>query len=98
MTAKILDGKSLADQLQTDLQRRVAEFKAQTGVTPCLAALLVGENPASEVYVRNKRKACERVGMTSQLHRLPAEVSQQELLDLIERLNAAPTEEGTPAY
>ena len=98
MTAKILDGKALAEKLQADLTRRVAEFKAQKGVTPCLAAVLVGENPASEVYVRNKRKACERVGMTSQLHRLPVTASQQELLELIERLNTAPTEEESLAY
>ncbi len=89
MPAKLLDGKSLAAQLQADIAQRVAQFKSQTGVTPCLAAVLVGENPASEVYVRNKRQACERVGMISQLIRLPASASQQELLDLVAKLNAA---------
>ncbi len=89
MTAMLLDGKALAAKLQAKLQTEVAEFKAQTGVTPCLAAVLVGENPASEVYVRNKRQGCERVGMTSQLHRLPDTASQQELLDLVGKLNAA---------
>jgi methylenetetrahydrofolate dehydrogenase (NADP+)/methenyltetrahydrofolate cyclohydrolase len=98
MTARILDGKALAGKLQGELAQRVAEFKAKSGVTPCLAAVLVGENPASEVYVRNKRQACERVGMASQLHRLLATASQQELLDLVGRLNAAPTADGTPAY
>src|SRR5262245_40778259 len=98
MVARLLDGKALANELQADLTQRVAEFKAKSGVTPCLAAVLVGENPASEVYVRNKRQACERVGMASQLHRLPATASQQELLDLVGRLNAAPTAEGMPAY
>jgi methylenetetrahydrofolate dehydrogenase (NADP+) / methenyltetrahydrofolate cyclohydrolase len=87
MTAKLLDGKSLAAELQSDIAIRVADFKLQTGVTPCLAAVLVGENPASEVYVRNKRQACERVGMTSQLHRLSATALQEELLDLVARLN-----------
>ncbi len=91
MTAKLLDGKSLAARLQADIARRVAESKSQSGVTPCLAAVLVGENPASEVYVRNKRQACERVGMASQLHCLPATVSQQELLDLVLQLNSAPS-------
>jgi methylenetetrahydrofolate dehydrogenase (NADP+)/methenyltetrahydrofolate cyclohydrolase len=58
-----------------------------------LAAVLVGENPASEVYVRNKQQACERVGMTSQLYRLPANASQQELLKLVGQLNNAPAEQ-----
>jgi methylenetetrahydrofolate dehydrogenase (NADP+)/methenyltetrahydrofolate cyclohydrolase len=90
MTAIILDGKALAGRLQNELMARVAEFKLQTGVTPCLAAVLVGENPASEVYVRNKQQACERVGIASQLHRLPATASQRELLDLVRQLNEAP--------
>jgi methylenetetrahydrofolate dehydrogenase (NADP+) / methenyltetrahydrofolate cyclohydrolase len=93
MTAKLLDGKALATKLQAELAQQVAQFKAQSNVTPCLAAVLVGENPASEVYVRNKRQACERVGMTSQLHRLPANASQAELLNLIARLNNAPASE-----
>jgi methylenetetrahydrofolate dehydrogenase (NADP+) / methenyltetrahydrofolate cyclohydrolase len=90
MTAKLLDGKALAGKLQADLAERAAQFKSHSNVTPCLAAVLVGENPASEVYVRNKRQACERVDMTSQLHRLPASASQQELLDLVSKLNTAP--------
>ena len=93
MPARILDGKSLAATLQADLAVRVADFKAAGGVTPCLAAVLVGENPASEVYVRNKRQGCERVGMTSQLHRLPAKTSEQELLDLVARLNNPPADQ-----
>jgi len=97
MTAKLLDGKALAAKLQAELQTRVAEFNSQSGVTPCLAAVLVGENPASEVYVRNKRQACDRVGMTSQLHRLPASASQQELLDLVGKLNAASGTAGDTA-
>ncbi|HTQ38383.1 MAG TPA: bifunctional methylenetetrahydrofolate dehydrogenase/methenyltetrahydrofolate cyclohydrolase FolD [Pirellulales bacterium] len=87
MTAKLLDGKALATKLQVKLQTQVAQFKAQSGITPCLAAVLVGENPASEVYVRNKRQACERVSMASQLHRLPAEAAQRDLLHLIAKLN-----------
>ena len=89
MPAKLLDGKALAAKLQTDLAERVKQFKSKSGITPCLAAVLVGENPASEVYVRNKRQGCERVGMTSQLHSLPAIASQQELLDLVAKLNSA---------
>lgn len=93
MPPKILDGKSLAAQLQTDLKIRVTQFQSASGITPCLAAVLVGENPASEVYVRNKRQACERVGMASQLHRLPASASQQELLKLVGQLNDAPADQ-----
>jgi methylenetetrahydrofolate dehydrogenase (NADP+) / methenyltetrahydrofolate cyclohydrolase len=93
MTAQILDGKSLATKLQADIASRVAEFKSATGITPCLAAVLVGDDPASDVYVRNKQRGCERVGMTSQLHRLPASTSEKELLDLISRLNNSPASE-----
>src|SRR5215813_14621557 len=93
MTAKLLDGKALAAKLHAELAERAKQLKSQSGVTPCLAAVLVGENPASEVYVRNKRQGCERVGMTSQLHRLPATTSQKELLDLVAKLNSAPATE-----
>ncbi|MCC7084711.1 MAG: bifunctional methylenetetrahydrofolate dehydrogenase/methenyltetrahydrofolate cyclohydrolase FolD [Pirellulales bacterium] len=93
MTARILDGKSLAATLQTDIATRVAEFKTATGITPCLAAVLVGDDPASEVYVRNKQRGCERVGMSSQLHRLPASATESELLELIGRLNDSPAEQ-----
>jgi methylenetetrahydrofolate dehydrogenase (NADP+)/methenyltetrahydrofolate cyclohydrolase len=88
VTATLLDGKALAAQIQTEIAAEVRAFTAQMHVTPCLAAVLVGENPASEVYVRNKRLACERVGMTSQLIRLSAETSQGELLDCVAKLNA----------
>jgi methylenetetrahydrofolate dehydrogenase (NADP+) / methenyltetrahydrofolate cyclohydrolase len=90
MTARILDGKALATKLQADIASRVAEFKSATNVTPCLAAVLVGDDPASEVYVRNKQRGCERVGMTSQLHRLPASTTESELLALINQLNNSP--------
>jgi methylenetetrahydrofolate dehydrogenase (NADP+) / methenyltetrahydrofolate cyclohydrolase len=92
MIARILDGKSLAAKLQADIASRVADFKLAAGITPCLAAVLVGDDPASEVYVRNKQRGCERVGMTSQLHRLPATTSENELLDLIGRLNDSPAD------
>lgn len=93
MMALLLDGKSLATKLQADIASRVAEFKSASGITPCLAAVLVGDDPASEVYVRNKQRGCERVGMTSQLHRLPVSTSESELLDLIGRLNNSPANE-----
>jgi methylenetetrahydrofolate dehydrogenase (NADP+)/methenyltetrahydrofolate cyclohydrolase len=87
MTAQLLSGKQLAEKIQTELADEVAKFAATSGVTPCLAAVLVGNNPASEVYVRNKQLACQRVGIASQLHRLPASTTTDELLSLIERLN-----------
>jgi methylenetetrahydrofolate dehydrogenase (NADP+) / methenyltetrahydrofolate cyclohydrolase len=87
VTATILDGKALAHQIQTELAEVVADFIENNGVVPCLAAVLVGEDPASEVYVRNKRRACERLGIESQLHRLPASTTQDELLSLVKRLN-----------
>lgn len=87
VTASLLDGKALAKQIQAEISEEVIDFIQNNGVTPCLAAVLVGENPASEVYVRNKRNACQRTGIESQLHRLPAEASTDDLLKLIARLN-----------
>lgn len=88
MTARILDGKSLAATLKAEISERAARFTKETGATACLAAVLVGEDPASQVYVRSKQRECERAGMASQVHRLAADASQQELLDLVARLNA----------
>ena len=87
MTAKILDGKQLAQRIRSELAEDVVEFIQNNGVVPCLAAVLVGEDPASEVYVRNKRRACEAVGIDSQLHRLNADAASEELLRLIAKLN-----------
>jgi methylenetetrahydrofolate dehydrogenase (NADP+) / methenyltetrahydrofolate cyclohydrolase len=94
VTAAIIDGKALAEQIRAEIARDVAEFVEQTGATPCLAAVLVGENPASQVYVRNKQKACEKAGIASQMHRLSAETGAEELLALIDRLNRDPAVHG----
>lgn len=94
MTATLLDGKRLADQIQAELTSEVAEFTRATGVRPCLAAILVGENPASEVYVRNKRRACERCGIDGRLHRLAADAAPAELLQRIADLNRDPSVHG----
>jgi methylenetetrahydrofolate dehydrogenase (NADP+) / methenyltetrahydrofolate cyclohydrolase len=85
----ILDGKALAQEIQREIADQTVDFIENNAVVPCLAAVLVGSDPASSVYVRNKRAACERVGIDSQLHRLPAETPQEELLKLIARLNKA---------
>lgn len=87
MSARILDGKALAAQIKDEISEEVAEFIENQGIEPCLAAVLVGEDPASQVYVRNKERACERVGITSQLHRLGSETTEDELLTLIAKLN-----------
>lgn len=87
MTAKILDGKQLAQQIRTELTEEVIEFIQNNSVVPCLAAVLVGDNPASEVYVRNKQRACESVGIDSQLHRLDGSVPSEDLLTLVAKLN-----------
>lgn len=87
MTAIILDGKTLAAEIRSELAVEVAELIENNGAVPTLAAVLVGENAASEVYVRNKRQACERAGMESQLHRLSADISTEDLLSHVHKLN-----------
>lgn len=94
MTARIIDGKAAA----ADLRRRVADvaakFQDRTGRTPGLAVVLVGEHPPSAAYVRSKVKATVEAGLESFEHRIPAETSQEELLALVERLNADPAVDG----
>ncbi len=87
MSARILDGKSIAEQIRSEVAAEVTTFLARTGVQPTLAAILVGDDPGSQVYVRNKERACEKAGMRSQLHRLPATTSEKELLGLLKTLN-----------
>ena len=90
----ILDGKALAATLRSETAQETAQFIQQTGVTPCLAAILVGDDPASQVYVRNKEIACQKAGIKSVLHKLPAETTQEELEALIDKLNADPEISG----
>ncbi|WP_457673884.1 bifunctional methylenetetrahydrofolate dehydrogenase/methenyltetrahydrofolate cyclohydrolase FolD [Thiolapillus sp.] len=87
MSANILDGKAIAAELRARIQREVADILDSGSRPPGLAVILVGDNPASQVYVRNKQKACEEVGFLSELIRLDAGVSQDELLSLIDELN-----------
>ncbi len=94
MPAQILDGNALAKQMRAELAVQTAEFTAACGLAPTLAAVLVGEDPASGVYVRNKRRDCTEVGMQSRLHRLGAETTQAELLALIDNLNTDPGVHG----
>ena len=86
--ARIIDGKAFAERLRSKIAEEVAELKATHGVRPGLAVVLVGEDPASAIYVRSKEEQTEQVGMRSIGHRLPADVPEAELLDLVGRLNA----------
>jgi methylenetetrahydrofolate dehydrogenase (NADP+)/methenyltetrahydrofolate cyclohydrolase len=94
MTATLIDGKAFAARLRTDIAARVASLKADHGIVPGLAVVLVGEDPASQVYVRSKGKQTVEVGMNSFEHKLPADTSEAELLALIDRLNSAPSVNG----
>jgi methylenetetrahydrofolate dehydrogenase (NADP+)/methenyltetrahydrofolate cyclohydrolase len=88
MAAQLIDGKAIGAAVRAEIKDRAAEFTARTGIRPCLAAVLVGEDPASRVYVRNKGKACVEAGMLSRQINLPATTREEELLDLVARLNA----------
>jgi methylenetetrahydrofolate dehydrogenase (NADP+)/methenyltetrahydrofolate cyclohydrolase len=94
MTAALLDGKGLAQTMQAEIAAEVQKLLQARGVRPGLAAVLVGDNPASQIYVRNKRRACAQVGIDSWLHELPATTTQNQLLDLIARLNSDPAVHG----
>ena len=93
MRAETIDGKAIAEQMRTDLLVEIEELKAK-GVTPGLAVVLVGEDPASQVYVRMKGKACEKLGMFSETVTLPDETTEEELLSVIDRLNTDPKIHG----
>jgi methylenetetrahydrofolate dehydrogenase (NADP+)/methenyltetrahydrofolate cyclohydrolase len=91
--ARIIDGITLAAQVRERAAARVAELKARD-IEPCLAVVLVGDDPGSAAYVRMKERDCAQVGITSRDHRLPAETSQAELDALIDALNADPAVHG----
>lgn len=88
MTAKIIDGKAIALQRQMELKNKIQLFAEKHGRPPALAVILIGDDPASQVYVNNKRETCKKVGITSQAYDLPAHTTQADLLRLIKRLNA----------
>ncbi len=90
MTAQILDGKKLAQTVKEELKTKIAALPS----APALAVIIVGTDPASEIYVRNKEKACQAVGIAPQTHKLPAETSKEELAALIKRLNNTPDING----
>ena len=86
MTARIIDGKSIAKELRESLAPRVAALKEQ-GIIPGLTVIVVGDDPASAIYVRNKERACVKLGMNSQVLRFPAETTQEEILNIVRLLN-----------
>ena len=94
MTAKIIDGKAIAANLRHRVRKRVAERIAAGQRAPGLAVILIGNNPASEVYVASKRRACEDIGIVSRSYDLPNTLAQDELIELIDKLNADPTIDG----
>ena len=83
-----IDGKAISAQIREEIKEATAAFVAEKGYAPGLAVVIVGEDPASQVYVRNKALACEQVGFYSEVHRLPAQTKQEELNALVDKLNA----------
>jgi len=94
VAARLIDGKALAQGIRERIGKDVAELYAQTGIRPGLAAILVGDDPASKLYVKNKEKACDAAGIYVDEHKLPASTTQAELLALIEKVNADPKVHG----
>ena len=88
MTAKIISGKQIAEEMRAEMKTEIEELKAKHNIVPGLTVVLVGEDPASQVYVRNKKKSCEQIGINSVEHKLPADTPEDELLALVEKLNA----------
>ncbi len=94
MTARLINGKTLAAEIREDVRRRVDQRRAAGLRAPGLAVIMVGDDPASAIYVRNKHRACEQVGFVSRAHDLPANTRQSELKALIEGLNEDPEIDG----
>lgn len=84
---KLIDGKAISAQIRSELAEKTKKLKEEKGIVPGLAVIIVGEDPASQIYVRNKARACEELGFHSEVYRLPAETSETELEALIDKLN-----------
>ena len=85
--ANIIDGKAISAQIRQEIKQETEEFAAEHGFRPGLAVIIVGEDPASQVYVRNKKRACDEVGFYSESYELPASTTQDELNSLVDKLN-----------
>ncbi|MBM2827171.1 MAG: folD, partial [Dehalococcoidia bacterium] len=90
MPAQILDGNKIAAQVRAEVAEGVARLKEKRGITPGLSVILVGENPASHVYVRNKARAAQEVGINAATIALPKEASEAEIIDKVQELNRDP--------
>jgi methylenetetrahydrofolate dehydrogenase (NADP+)/methenyltetrahydrofolate cyclohydrolase len=94
VTARIIDGKAIAEKVQAEVAAQVAELRERSGIVPHLVAILVGDDPASASYVRGKERASEQAGIKSTVHTLPATTTQQELLSLVAQCNSDPSIHG----
>lgn len=94
MPAQIIDGKKIAEELKREVKEEAERFKRSKGITPGLAFILVGENPASLAYVKSKEKACAEMGFHSATERRPESVSEADVLSLIRRFNDDPAIHG----
>jgi len=94
VAARIIDGKAVAAAVRERVAAEVREFAAEHGRTPCLVTVIVGDDPASEVYVGGKHRACEEVGLLSRHHGLPGETTEEQLLELVGELNRDPEVDG----
>ena len=92
--ANIIDGKAISAQIRAEIKEKTAKFAELNGFKPGLAVIIVGSDPASQVYVRNKRRACDEVGFYSEAYELPEKTSQEELIALVDKLNADPKIHG----
>ena len=91
--AQLIDGKKISNEIKDELKEEVAELK-EKGVSICLAVIQVGDDPASSVYVRNKKRACAYIGIESKAFELPENTTEEELVSLVEELNGDPSVNG----
>ena len=92
--AQIIDGKKISAEIRAEIKEKALAFEAQNGFRPGLAVIIVGADPASQVYVRNKRRACEEVGFYSEAYELPEDTTQSDLIELVDKLNRDPNIHG----
>ena len=92
--AKIIDGKKISAEIRAEIKEKALAFESKNGFKPGLAVIIVGSDPASQVYVRNKRRACEEVGFYSEAYELPEDTTQTELIELVDKLNKDPKIHG----
>ena len=90
----IIDGKTIASEIRIEVAKKVEQLKTESQLVPKLSVLLIGDDPASQIYVRNKERQCEEVGIQSETHRLPANSKQDQVIEIIDTLNNDPRTHG----